>query len=188
MDLPPSPALSPILMLRTPDLGAASRIVAAINAARGPGAAALSDAGAITLKLPAGATDSLPTYLAGIDTLPVVVPTTPRIVIDARSGIVVAGGDVHVNNAVVSIKGITVRIGDSVAVVAAAAPGAGVPASPNGVPMQAVNPGLLALGPGATVRDIAAGLQALGALPTEIAAVFDGLRASGAITAPVIVR
>ena len=189
MDLPAAPPLSPVLMLRTPDLGAASRIVAAINAARGPGAAALSDAGAITLKLPAGATDSLPTYLAGIDTLPVVVPTTPRIVIDARSGIVVAGGDVHVNNAVVSIKGITVRIGDSVAVSAGAgAPGPGVPAAPNGAPFQAANPGLLALGPGATVRDIAAGLQALGALPAEIAAVFDGLRASGAITAPVIVR
>jgi flagellar P-ring protein precursor FlgI len=194
MSLPASPAPSPLLMLKSPDLGAASRIVAAINAARGPGTALLSDAGAITLKLPGGTTDSVPTFLAAIDTLPVMVPALPRIVIDARSGIVVAGGDIHVSNAVVSIKGITVRVGDSVVVLPApaqlpSAPGsAPLPTAPPVAFLPAAPPGLLALGPGSTVRDIAAGLQALGALPAEVAAVFDGLRAAGAITAPVIIR
>ncbi|HEY4321502.1 MAG TPA: flagellar basal body P-ring protein FlgI [Gemmatimonadales bacterium] len=190
MPLPVMPPPSPILLLKSPDLGAAARIVAAINAARGPGTAVLSDAGAVTLKLPAGAADSASTFLAAIDTIAVVVPVEPKIVIDARSGIVVAGGDIHVGNSVVSIKGITVRVGDSVP----PPPATGVPATPGSsavtvaAPFGAAPSGMLALGPGSTVRDIAAGLQALGALPSEVAAVFDGLRAAGAIVAPVTVR
>jgi flagellar P-ring protein precursor FlgI len=90
-----------------------------------------------------------------------------RIIIDARSGVVVAGGDVRVGPAVVSLKGITVRVGDA----------------PPATPTQ----GVVAVGPQA-VRDIAVGLQSIGAAPADVAAVFDGLRAAGAITAMVVVR
>ncbi|HEY4100189.1 MAG TPA: flagellar basal body P-ring protein FlgI [Gemmatimonadales bacterium] len=166
------PALPPqtetILALRDPDLMTASRIAAAINKARGDSTAKVEDAGAVALKLPANATDSPLTFLAALDTLPVTVPAPARIVIDAHNGMVVAGGDMHVGTAVVSLRGITVRVGgDSTA-----------------KPV----PGVVAVSSGASVRDIAVGLQALGAVPSEVAAVFDGLRAAGAIAASVVVR
>lgn len=170
LGLPPVPSqTAPFLVLHAPDLSVASRIAAAINAARGAGTARVEDPGAISLRLPAQGADSAQTFLAGIDTLMVTVPAPSRIVIDAHSGMVVAGGDMRVGNAVVSLKGMTVKVGaaDTTA--------------------KAV-PGVVSVATGSSVRDVAVGLQALGALPAEVAAVFDGLRAAGAITASVIVR
>ncbi len=167
--LPPVAQVTDLqLLLRNPDFPLAARVVEAINAQFGDSTATVMDPGAIRLRAPATATDNIPNFLAAVDTVPVTVPSVSRIIIDARSGVVVAGGDVRVGTAVVSLKGITVRVGEA----------------PVGAPL----PGVVALGPGATVRDIAAGLQAIGAAPGEVAAVFDGLRAAGAITASVVVR
>ena len=94
--------------------------------------------------------------------LPFQVPQT--------DGVVVAGGDVSVSDAVVSLSGLTVRVGTAPDTAAA------------------VIPGMLALGPGTTVQDVAAGLRALGATATDVVAVFDGLRAAGAVTATVVIR
>lgn len=160
-------AATPRLMLRTPDLGLAARVANAINGKYGPGSARVEDPGSVLLKAPTGGADSLPMFLAAVDTLSVAASDSPRIVIDARSGMIVAGGDARVGQAVVSLHGITVRIGDSTST-----PGAGV----------------VSLGKGATVRDVAAGLQALGTAPADVAAVFDGLRAAGAVTASVVIR
>ncbi|MES2305388.1 MAG: flagellar basal body P-ring protein FlgI [Gemmatimonadota bacterium] len=160
-------AANPRLVLRSPDLGLAARVAMAINAKYGPGAAKVEDPGSVLLKAPAGGADSLPMFLAAVDTLSVTASDSPRIVIDARSGMIVAGGDARVGPAVVSLHGITVRIGDSTSV-----PSAGV----------------VSLAKGATVRDVAVGLQALGTPPADVAAVFDGLRAAGAMTATVVIR
>jgi len=161
---------APRLLLRTPDLTLAARIAAAIDSAVGPGTAVAQDPGAIALTPPAGATDNLMTFLASVDTVRVTVPSASRIVIDARNGVVVAGGDVSVSDAVVSLSGLTVRVGTAPDTAAA------------------VIPGMLALGPGTTVQDVAAGLRALGATATDVVAVFDGLRAAGAVTATVVIR
>jgi flagellar P-ring protein precursor FlgI len=164
-----APVTEPRLLLRTPDYPLAARVAAAVNAAFADSTVAtVEDPGSVRLRAPGGATDNLPAFLASVDTIPVTVPTVSRIIIDARSGVVVAGGEVRVGPAVVSLKGITVRVGDA----------------PPDTPTQ----GLVSVGPQATVRDIAAGLQAIGAAPGEVAAVFDGLRAAGAITAMVVVR
>jgi flagellar P-ring protein precursor FlgI len=168
MAMPPGAPPTGQLLMRTPDLGVAARIAAAINTARGAGSATVQDAGSLSLKLNTAAPDSVETVLAAIDTLPVNIPAASRIVIDAHSGVVVAGGDVKVSNSVVTIRGITVRIGDTAT--------------------TANLPGVVTLAQGASVRDVAAGLQALGALPGEVAAVFDGLKAAGAIAAAVIIR
>ncbi len=158
----------PRLLLRTPDYPLAARLAAAVNGVFGDSTARVEDPGSIRLTAPGGATDNLPAFLAAVDTIPVTVPTVARIIIDARSGVVVAGGDVRVGPAVVSLKGITVRVGDP------------PPATPTD--------GVVAVGPQATVRDIAVGLQSIGAAPADVAAVFDGLRAAGAITAMVVIR
>jgi flagellar P-ring protein precursor FlgI len=161
----------PRLLLRSPDLTVAARIAAAIDSALGAGTAVAEDPGSIALTPPGGATDNLVTFLASVDTVRLEVPSPSRIVIDARNGVVVAGGTVAVGDAVVSLSGLTVRVGPG-AVDTLAAP----------------VPGMLALGPGATVQEVAAGLRALGASATDVVAVFDGLRAAGAVTATVVIR
>jgi flagellar P-ring protein precursor FlgI len=159
---------TPKLSIKNPDLMLASRIATVINKAAGAGTARVEDPGSIALKAPAGGADSLPTFLAALDTLQVDVPAEQRIVIDARNGVVASGGDLMVGNASVTLRGITLRIGDSTS--------------------TTQTPGLVAMAKGATVRDVAAGLHAMGAIPSEVASVFDALRASGAVTAQVVIR
>ncbi|NOT09142.1 MAG: flagellar basal body P-ring protein FlgI [Gemmatimonadales bacterium] len=169
LPLPARPA-SIKLLLRQPNLGLAVRIAGAIQVAFGDSTAQVDDPGSITLKPKAPAADNVQSFLAAVDTLPVDVLAESRIVIDARSGVIAAGGDVRVGPSVVSLRGITVRIHAGQADTTAAVPG------------------VIALGTGATVQDVAAGLHALGAQPSEIAAVFDALRTAGAIRATVITR
>jgi flagellar P-ring protein precursor FlgI len=103
-----------------------------------------------------------------------------RIVIDARDGTVVAGGDLTVGEAVVSHGSVTLAIGGDAAGAAGAA-GAGAPAAP-GVP------GDVRVAPGTSVQKVAAALHAVQAPPTEIAAIFAALRDVGALAAEIVVR
>ena len=90
------------------------------------------------------------------------------IVVDAKSGSVVAGGNLQVGEATVSHADLTVSIGlkpDSVAVKGDARFAAGV-----------------------TVQAVAAALHGMQATAAEVAAIFTALRDVGAISAEVIVR
>jgi flagellar P-ring protein precursor FlgI len=160
---------APRLVLRQPDLALADRIASTINKAFGDSTARVVDPGLVELKPPQDAGDNIVMFLARVDTLNVAVTPEARIVIDARTGTVVAGGEIPVTKATVSVRGITVRIGDT----------------PSGADSTA---GALGLPGGSTVQSIAAGLQAVGARSADVAAVFEALGAVGALRARVIVR
>jgi len=169
--LPAPPAPTPRLQLRRPDLRLATSMARAINAAYGDGVAKVEDPGTLALNPPQGQADNLLGFLAAVDTLPVALAGEARIVISARDGTVVAGGDVRVGAAAVSHRGITVRIG-----------------GPAAAPDTMAGQGMLALASGATVQEVAAGLHAAGASSREVAAIFDALAEVGALPARVTVR
>jgi flagellar P-ring protein precursor FlgI len=179
LDLP-APALpgQVRLALRSPDLRAASRIAAAISAVHGDTSARVEDAGSIRLNPGAQRADSVATWLAAIDTLPVLVVETARVVIDGREGTVVVGGEVRIGPATVSHRGLTVRVGGP-------APDSG-PAQPAG--SDSLSAGMVRAAAGASVQELVAGLHAAGARAQDVAAIFDALRAAGALRAEVVVR
>jgi flagellar P-ring protein precursor FlgI len=91
-----------------------------------------------------------------------------RLIIDSRDGTIMAGGDLTVGEATVSHGGITITIGATDTTTAV--------------------PNNLRMAPGTPVTRIAAALHAVQAPPVEIAAIFEALRAIGAIAAEVVVR
>ncbi|HEY0777727.1 MAG TPA: flagellar basal body P-ring protein FlgI, partial [Gemmatirosa sp.] len=169
-DLPrPTLAQSNHLLLREPDLGTATRIAAAVNAALGPNAATVEDPGEITLNLPAAGRAAA---LARLGDLRVTPDRAARVVIDARDGTVVAGGDIAVGTAVVSHGAITLSI-------AAGGAAASAPNAPTGD---------VRVAPGTSVQQIAAALHAVQTPAGDIAAIFAALREVGALAAEVVVR
>ncbi len=164
-ELPAAPAPDSVLILKSPDLVTAQRIAAAVSGAFGVGTATARDPGAVSLH--ANRAGSMLEFLAAVDTVDVTTHVPGRIVIDARDGTVVAGGDVRVGAATVSHRGITLAVG-----------GAAPPASS----------GLVHVDPKAAVEDVAAGLHAAGAQAEDLIAIFEALRAAGALDAEVIVR
>ena len=173
------PASLPRLLMREPDLLTARLVASAIDTAFGAGTATVQDAGAIDLKLPAGGSVAL--WLAAMDTVDVSAPEPARIVIDSRDGTVVAGGVLRVGSAVVSHGGVTLQIGGSAAPTRSTTGDARTAADANASSFVQV-------AADASVQDVAAGLHAAGARGPEIAAVFQALRAAGALRATVVVR
>ena len=123
-----------------------------------------------TERVPANAAETAMGFLAALDTLVVRVQGPARIVVDARRGTLVAGGDVPVGPAMVQHRGVTLEIG---AFTAAGADSMS---------------GLVHLPARASVRDVAAGLHAAGVEAEDMAAIFEALHAAGALRAEVVVR
>jgi len=185
-DPPAPPPLSSKLLMRTPNLDAALRVAQAINGALGDTVARVDDPGAISLNPGPKRADNLLSFLAMVDTIPVRMAPENRVVIDARSGTIVTGGTVRVAAATVSHRGFTLRIGGP----PPAATPAPAPADSAAHAQAAPTPpgGLLAVSDGASVQEVAAGLHAAGARPSEVAAMFTALREVGALNADVVIR
>jgi flagellar P-ring protein precursor FlgI len=169
------------LLLRRPDLATAQSITLAINATLGGDVAAVEDPGSIALQLPA---DDPITALVALGDIDVTPTGTPRVVIDAQSGAVAAGGDISVGMAVVSHEWLTLTIAppDVPAPAGPLGPGAG------GVAQAVLPPGAVRAEPGIRVQSLAEALHAVGATAEVIGAVFRSLRSVGALQAEVIIR
>ena len=167
-DLPrPQFVASSKLLLRDPDVTMATRIATAINKELGDGVATVEDPGSIALNVKDQKEDRA-SFFARIQDMRVQPQRTARLIIDSRDGTIIAGGDLTVGEATVSHGGITITVGAN--------------------DTTAAPPSNLRLAPGTPVTRIAAALHAVQAAPSEIAAIFESLRAIGAIAADVVVR
>jgi flagellar P-ring protein precursor FlgI len=186
LDLAPGTTAVPSrLLLRKPDLATAQRIANAINGAVGDGTAAVEDPGSVALQLPAD--DPLAT-LVTLGELQVTPDVVARVVIDARSGAVAAGGNIRVGPAMVSHDWLTLTIGPPHSDPAAGADGGTVdptipPADPATLP-----PGAVRAEAGVMVHTLAEALHAVGATSDVVSAVFQSLRRVGALQAEIEVR
>ncbi|MCL4214663.1 MAG: flagellar basal body P-ring protein FlgI [Gemmatimonadales bacterium] len=198
----PKPAvpLATKLWLREPDLATANRIASAINAALGEGKAKVEDPGAIAVDL-GGTTDEKAEAMGRVRELRIRTPSRSAIFLDARSGLVVAGGDVAVGAAAIRHGRIGLTIAGPTPSAANAA--ANAPATPNaaaGTPADSATPAApprpapaegeipLRLPVGTSVLEVTAALRAVDAQPREVAAILLALREVGALPVEVIVR
>jgi flagellar P-ring protein FlgI len=171
VDLPrPQVSAAPLLSVNRPGVSMATHIAAAINGALGDGVAVVEDPGSIRLNPPSQGADNLIEFLAGIDTLTVSSPSSPKIIVNRYDGTVATVGLIMIEQTTsVSHNGITLTIGQAAA---------GGPAVE----------GLVAVPLGVSVQDVAAGLHAAGARPQEVATIFELLRRAGALVADIEVQ
>lgn len=180
-DLPkPTTALATKLFLREPDLTTAQRITAAINAALGEGKAKVEDPGSVALEL-AGSTDEKAEAFGRLRELRVRPLVRSAVYLDARSGLVVAGGEATVSAAAVRHGRIGLLIaGAAGAAAVASRDSATANASTADVPLR--------LPVGTSVLEVTAALRAVEAQPQEVAAILLALRQVGALSVEVIIR
>jgi flagellar P-ring protein precursor FlgI len=169
LDLPRPPGTAQTkLLLREPDLLLATRIATVIDSlAGGPGNAEVEDPGSVRLILK-DTGSSLASAVAKVREFKIKLPRSNKVIIDGRDGSVVAGGELEVGPAVVSHAGITLSIGAPTDTTAAK--------------------GDVRLPTGTTVQKIAAALHAVQSSGSEVATIFESLRAVGALAAEVIIR
>ena len=166
------------LVLREPDVGTAARIAAAINKVLGDTTAKVEDPGSIALVFKADEKRDRATLLSQIRDVLVRPDMPSRLVIDARNGTVVAGGDITVSDASVSHGGISLAVGAMAATDSASAKDTSAAGARRG----------LRVASGTPVSRIISALHAMQAPPSEIAAILESLRSVGALAAEVVIR
>ncbi|KGM57368.1 flagellar P-ring protein FlgI [Lysobacter arseniciresistens ZS79] len=177
-----APGGSITLNLHEFDFTTAARIVSAIDAAFGPGRAQAVDGVTIEVAPPAG---NRIAFLAQLESLEVSPGTAPsKVIVNARTGTVVMGGEVSVLPAAVSHGSLTVSVVES-AQVSQPAPfgnGATVVAPQSSIEVTESGNRMFVL-EGASLQAIVQAVNAVGAAPGDIVAILEALKRAGALRA-----
>lgn len=178
------------LSLHNPDFTSAARMADAINTAYPLSDAVARDAATIDLNLPSDYTGREVSFLAALGTVVVSPDTLARIVINERTGTIVATAPVSLSNVAISHGSLTITIANTLSV---SQPGplsggqtAIVPSTETNV--SETKGSFTLISDVTSVERLASALNALGVTTREMMAIFQTLKRSGALQAELIIN
>lgn len=178
------------LLLREPDFTSAARLATAINSKFTNSSLAV-DATTVRVRVPED-WESLPVeFIARLEAMEVTPDTPARIVINERTGTIVANSRIKISNCAVSHGNLTITIASILDV-----------SQPNPLASQgrtvvtprtetSASEGKAAIVPLPelpTVEKVAASLNSLGVTPRDIMAIFQSMKQAGALQAELLIR
>lgn len=177
------------LLLREPDFTTASRIASAINLLFTNIADAV-DATSVRVMLPEPWRARPVDFIAQLEAIEVQPDTPARIIINERTGTIVATSRIRIAHCAVSHGNITINVSSTLSVSQPNPLGAGVTVvTPRTTTEVTENKaGLVALPELPTVEQVASALNSLGVTPRDIMAIFQALKQAGALQAELIIR
>ncbi len=178
------------LLLRQPDFTSAARVAAAINAQFTNAALAL-DMTTVRVQMPRG-TESVPVdFIARLELIEVTPDLPARIVINERTGTIVANSRIKISQCAVSHGNLTINVASSQDV------SQPTPLSQGGTTQvtqrtdtsvtESKN-GLVTLPDLPTVEKVASALNARGVTPRDMMAIFQAMKQAGALQAELVIR
>ncbi len=186
---------SVIFMLKTPDFTSAKklsdRLRAATSLLSGGFTAYPVDPSTIVMMLP----DTLQnpagwmTAVAAAETLEIETDVTARVVINERTGTVVVGDRVRLLPVAIAHGALSIRVKQTPVVSQPNAFGQGTTAQSNQTELNVSqqNSGLQVFQQSASVGDVANALNKLGVTPRDVVAIFQALKAAGALQADLVI-
>ena len=178
------------LLLHNPDFTTVSRMTDAINA-EWPAAAAAVDAATVRVSLPADFRGRDVAFISRLGEIEATPDTIARIVINERTGTIVATATVRLSHVAIAHGSLTITVSSTVGVSQPNALSQGgqtvaVPSTKTDV--NEVKGGFSVLNEPPTIERLAAALNALGVSTREMMAIFQTLKRSGALQAELIIN
>jgi len=178
------------LQLQNPDFTSASRMAKAINGYF-PEAAFARDAATVTVKLPSAYAGREVTFISDLGTIDVTPDSPARIVINERTGTIVATSTVRISQVAISHGSLTITVTQNLAV--------SQPNAFNNTGQTTVTPTtqtgvtetkgrFIVFNEAPTVDRLAAALNALGVSTREMMSIFQTLKRSGALQAELVIN
>lgn len=180
------------LSLKEPDFTSAMRVASAVDSALGLKVAKPLDASTIEVEIPEEfqGSDGIVRLLATIEGLEVNPDQVARVVINERTGTVVVGKEVRLEEAAVSHGNLTIQVRAIPVISQPAAFSQGrtvvVPQTMTTVTENAKGSVMLMEGT-ATVSDLAQALNALKVTPRDMISIFQALKQAGALRAELVI-
>ena len=179
-----------ILDLVSPSFATAQALADTINAAESGPVARATDAVSVEIAAPGGVAQRV-ALAARIEQLRVgIAPPPARVVINARTGTVVIGGDVRILPAAVAHGNLSVAISEDwqVSQPNPLSRGGETTITPRSrVEAQEQKARMAMFAPGARLSDIVDAVNALGAAPGDLVAILEALKEAGALRAELVV-
>ncbi len=178
------------LLLHNPDFTSAARMAEAINA-KWPAAASALDSATITVRLPAEFRDRDVPFIAALSEIETEADTLARVVINERTGTIVATATVRLSPVAIALGSLTITVANQQGV---SQPNAfnhsgqttTVQSTQTGV--TETKGGFAVLNSPPTIERLAAALNALGVSTHEMMTIFQSLKRSGALQAELIIN
>jgi flagellar P-ring protein precursor FlgI len=178
------------LLLREPGFTSASRLAAAINETFTNSALAI-DATAVRVKMPPGVESYPVDFIARLENLEITPETPARVIINERTGTIVATSNIRISSCAVSHGNITINVSSTLE---ASQPS---PFSTNGetvilprttTEVTETKSSVVPLPEMPTVEKVAAALNSLGVTPRDVMAIFQAMKQAGALQAELVIR
>lgn len=178
------------LLLREPDFTSAARMAVAINEIF-TGRAQAIDPMTVRIRIPDGMEASPVDFIARVESIEVNPDTPARVIVNERTGTIVATSRIRISPCAVSHGELTITVASSLDV---SQPN---PLSQTGnttvtprtdTKVNEPKSALLVLPEMPTIEKVAAGLNAIGVTPRDMMAIFQTMKEAGALQAELIMR
>ncbi len=185
--LPPSGDL--LYQLRTTDFTTAAHMAEAINRRFGPNTAHSIDSGSVKVLMPQDYDADLVSFISDLENIEVQVDIPARIVVNERTGTIVMGKDVRISKVAVSHGNLNLIIAESTVVSQPNPLASGETVAAPQTTIEAVEDegNLVVLEMGVSINEIAKALNAIGATPRDLIAIFQAIKAAGALQGELII-
>ena len=178
-----------LYQLRETDFTTAARMVEAINAHFGNGSARPLDSRSIQVKRPSSYQGDMVSFIADLESIEVEPDQSAKIVVNERTGTIVMGQEVRISTVAVSHGNLNLVVTDSAQVSQPNPLSAGntvtTPTTTAQITEDAGN--LVVMPMGANLGDIARALNAIGATPRDLIAIFQAIKAAGALHGELVI-
>ena len=178
------------LLLRDPSFNSAATIAAAINEVFTNSAHA-EDSSSVKVHLPDGTEDEPVEFVARLNMIEVVPDTPARIIINERTGTIVATAAIHISSCAVACGNITINVAQSLDVSQPqpfSNTGTTTVTPRTSTSVTEAKSSLVTMQELPTVEKVAAALNALGATPRDMMSIFEAMKQAGALQAELITR
>jgi len=178
------------LALRDPSFISAALMADAINEVFTNSALAL-DSTSVKVHMPEGSENDLVDFIARLEDIEMSPDVPARVIINERTGIIVATANIHISSCAVACGNITINI-TSTPIVSQPAPfsrgGKTVVTSQTTTEVTENKASLVPLPELPTVEQVASALNSLGVTPRDMMAIFQAMKQAGALQAELDVR
>jgi flagellar P-ring protein FlgI len=173
------------LSLQSPDFTTATRVTDAINGLFYDQIASASDAGTIQVQIPTAYIGNVVALMAKIEKLEVLPDQTARVVINERTGTVVMGENVRISTIAIAHGNLSIEVKENnqVSQPLPFSNGQTVVSPDSRVSIKEGKAQLIKLQSGASIGDVVNALNALGVTPRDLIAIFQAIKAAGALQA-----
>jgi flagellar P-ring protein precursor FlgI len=178
------------LLLREPDFTSAARMAAAINA-QFPESSLALDATSVRVLMPPGLESTPVDFISQIEGIEVNADVPARIIINERTGTIVATARIRIASCAVSHGNLTISIASTLDV-SQPSPfsqtGQTVTTPSTDTKVKEEKGALIPLPDMPTVEQVASALNALGVTPRDMMSMFEAMKQAGALQAELIIR